>query len=124
MTAKESIRRLALEIGFDDCRFSTAEPPDHGAAYQHWIENGRHGELGWMERNVHKRLDPTEIVPGAKSIVCLTTSYSSDRESRPTAIARYARYRDYHDVIAKPLKQLTAHINALLGEEAKSKASL
>ncbi len=77
-----------------------------------------------MERNVHKRLDPTEIVPGAKSIVCLTTSYSSDRESRPTAIARYARYRDYHDVIAKPLKQLTAHINALLGEEAKSKASL
>lgn len=122
---EESIRDRARELGFDDCRFTTADRPDHGDAYQDWLDQGRHGELGWLERNAHKRLDPTEIVPGARSIICLTTSYSGDRgraENGP--IARYARYRDYHDVIAEPLKVLTAFINELLGEEPRSKASL
>ncbi|MGB0578997.1 MAG: tRNA epoxyqueuosine(34) reductase QueG [Limisphaerales bacterium] len=122
---KENIRDRARQLGFDDCRFTTAAPPDHGDAYQHWLDEGRHGELGWLERNAHKRLDPTEIVPGAKSIICLTSSYSGDTnngESGP--IARYARYRDYHDVIAEPLKELTTYVNEQLGEEPRSKASL
>lgn len=133
MTAKESIRQAALKLGFDDCKFTTATPPDHGQAYEQWLALGRHGDLTWMERNSHKRLDPTQIVSNAKSIVCLSTSYSGDQfpipkshsSSSPTGtVARYARYKDYHDVIAKPLKELTALINDLLGEEPKSKASL
>lgn len=131
MTAKESIRQQALELGFDDCRFTSAAPPDHGHTYEQWVANGSHGELGWMERNTHKRLDPTQIVPNAKTIICLTTSYSADQSSSSAppssnigVIARYARYRDYHDVIAEPLKMLTATVNELLGEEPRSKASL
>lgn len=124
MTAKESIRQFALELGFDECRFTSAEPPDHGSAYEDWIADGRHGELAWMERNAHKRLDPTEIVSDAKSIICLTSAYSADRVGEPGAIARYARHLDYHDVIAEPLKRLTTFINELLGEEPRSKASL
>lgn len=86
-----------------------------------------------MERNTRKRLDPTEIVSGAKSIICLTTAYSADQGRQPVSdppslnsgiVARYARYRDYHDIIAEPLKELTAFINGLLEEEPKSKASL
>ena len=122
---KETIRDRARQLGFDDCRFTTAKPPDHADAYQRWLDQGRHGELGWLERNTHKRLDPTEIVPDAKSIVCLTTSYSGDVDNTESGpIARYARYRDYHDVIAEPLKKLTAFINEMLGEEPRSKASL
>lgn len=122
---KETIRDRARQLGFDDCRFTTAKPPDHADAYQRWLDQGRHGELGWLERNAHKRLDPTEIVPDAKSIVCLTTSYSGDVDNTESGpIARYARYRDYHDVIAEPLRKLTAFINEMLGEEPRSKASL
>lgn len=124
MTAKESIRQFALGLGFEECRFTSAAPPDHGSAYEDWIADGRHGELAWMERNAHKRLDPQEIVLDAKSIICLTSSYSADRVGESGAIARYARHRDYHDVIAEPLKRLTAFINELLGEEPRSKASL
>jgi len=124
VTAKESIRQFALELGFDECRITSAEPPDHGSAYEQWIAAGRHGELAWMERNSHKRLDPRKIVSDARSIICLTASYSGDRTGSVGAVARYARHRDYHDVIAEPLKRLTAFVNELLDEEPRSKASL
>jgi len=126
----EFIRQKALELGFDACRFTTAAPPDHGAAYSDWLNRGRHGELGWMERNRHKRLDPTRIVPGARSVICLATAYSANHghpvpaASDHGVVARYAAFRDYHGVIAEPLKKLTAHVNQLLGEEPASKASL
>src|SRR5215469_14671533 len=73
---KENIRQRARELGFDDCRFTTAEAPDHAAAFQKWIAQKHHGEMSYLERNAHKRVNPQEVLPGARSVVILAASYT------------------------------------------------
>jgi len=128
---KDSIRQRALELGFDDCRFTTAAAPASADQFQNWLSEKRHGEMSWLERTAPKRADPQKILPGAKSIICLAASYeiSNSRRSRreeaqtfsnqslvtstPTTgiIARYARFSDYHDVPGERLKALTQFVN-------------
>lgn len=138
---KEAIRKRALELGFDDCRFTTAAAPDHRDAFQEWLAQKRHGEMGWIERTAHKRVNPQEVLAGAESVIALATSYEAcsmfgvpacnsnrsreitNHETQSTphgAIARYARFQDYHDILADRLKQLTGFVNQIGGENARS----
>lgn len=138
---KESIRQRARALGFDDCRFTTAEPPDHAAEFQNWIAEERHGEMAYLERNAPKRVNPRRVLTGAKSIIVLAASYHRDKcrmsndewsvlpeggnSNRHSSfvippIARYARFSDYHDVLAQRLKELTQFLNELGGEGARS----
>ena len=116
---KEAVRSKALQLGFDDCRFTTADAPPHAAEFQAWLGQSRHGEMGYLERNAHKRIDPQRVLPGAKSIIVLAASYENTPISKPPAatatgiIARYARYADYHDILAERLKTLTAFLDAI-----------
>lgn len=123
---KESIRKRALELGFDDCRVTTAHSPDHAPALLEWLEQGRHGAMAYLERNVFKRVDPQQVLAQAKSIITLAASYhrpavAAEQSSlRKGVIARYARHEDYHDLIAPPLKELTSFINGLGGPQTRS----
>jgi epoxyqueuosine reductase len=147
---KESIRQRALELGFDDCRFTTAAPPDHSAEFQRWLAARQHGEMAWIERNAHKRVEPQHVLAEAKSVITLAVSYgvqgrdvsaerqvealapralsesASPRSVKPSTlnargvIARYAQFTDYHDTIAEPLKSLTAFVNETGGENTRS----
>jgi epoxyqueuosine reductase len=116
---KEFIRQRALELGFDDCRFTTAAPPQSAARLQSWLGEKRHGEMSWIERNAPKRIDPRLVLPGARSAICLAISYhSTNRQSaigdrRSGEIARYARFTDYHNVLVNKLKALSAYIDEL-----------
>src|SRR5687767_3497533 len=108
---KESIRQYALELGFDDCQFTTADRPNHARDFQQWLDEKRHGEMDYLQRNAGKRMNPLEVLPGAKSILALAVSYtktgspkdSSSQQSVPDqptgVIARYARFKDYHDLM-------------------------
>ena len=117
---KEAIRQKALELGFDGCRVTTAAPPDHAEALTHWLQQGRHGTMGWLERNAFKRVGPQHVLPGAKSIITLATSYYR-AEAEPSGapapahgvIARYARHADYHDVLGPSLKALNDFVTEL-----------
>lgn len=122
---KAQIARRARELGFDDCRVTTAAAPPHAAEFQEWIADGRHGLMGYLERNAFKRVDPNQVLPGAKSVVVLATVYSPEKHSREDneargLVARYAQHLDYHDVLAERLKDLTNFINSLGGPETKS----
>ncbi len=128
---KAAIRQRALELGFDQCGFSSAARPDYAAAFETWLDEGAHGEMGYLQRNAHKRVDPAQVLPDAKSIICLAAAYPSgnlghDSTPNPSTgeIARYARFTDYHDVLAEPLKTLTAFVNGLQNESPESKKSL
>src|SRR5213594_1066353 len=130
----------ARQLGFDACRVTSAAPPDNAARFQDWLAAGRHGEMGYLERNAHKRVEPQRVLAGARSVVTLAVSYgpvpSSEFRvaSSPThqpgtrnselgtrgIVARYARFTDYHNVLAAPLKQLTAFINDLGGPGTRS----
>jgi epoxyqueuosine reductase len=135
---KELIRQRAAELGFDECRFTTAAPPASAEKFQGWLAGKKHGEMAWLERNADKRLDPQKVLPGAKSIICLVASYAPSGKWRvasdqqlpagthhsslithhfPGLIARYAQFKDYHDVLAEKLKALAGFIDSLAGEK-------
>ena len=76
---KENIRQRAHELGFDDCRFTTADAPDHAVEFEKWIAQKHHGEMGYLERNAHKRVNPQKVLPGARSVVVLAASYAEAR---------------------------------------------
>jgi len=129
---KEIIRQRALELGFDDCRFTTADAPASAEQFQKWITEKYHGEMAWLERNSEKRIDPQKVLADAKSVIVLAASYekgdewrvTSGKQSRalschtspvtrhlPGTVARYARFDDYHDVLGERLKLLTEFVN-------------
>jgi epoxyqueuosine reductase len=79
---KEPIRLRARELGFDDCRFTTAQPPDHAPEFQNWLAEEWHGEMGYLVRTAPKRTDPQRVLPGAGSIITLAVNYASKDERR------------------------------------------
>ena len=113
---KAAIRQRALELGFDDCRFTTASAPASAEKFQAWLAQKNHGEMQWLERNAEKRVEPQNVLLGAKSLIMLATSYANFRSSLLTSaatngvVARYAQFTDYHDVLAEKLKSLTDFI--------------
>jgi epoxyqueuosine reductase len=141
---KEKISQRDMELGFDDCRFTSADSPQSAGQFQNWLAKKNHGEMNWLELNAPKRIDPQKILPDAKSVICLATSYEIfNRRSRsdetpnssklsifesqspvtsaPTTgiVARYARFDDYHDVLGERLKLLAQFVNQL-GDKTRS----
>jgi epoxyqueuosine reductase len=111
-TLTESVKALALELGFDLVAIGPADPPEHGAALRRWVEAGHAATMGYLERRLEERLDPRRVLPGARSVLCVALNYyqgePADASWRP--VARYAWGRDYHDVIAPRLERLAAHL--------------
>lgn len=114
---KEELRARARSLGFDDCRVTTAEAPGTAEKFKAWIEAQQFGEMAWLQKNAFKRVDPSQVLADARSIVTLAVSYHSATEGAGP-IARYARYKDYHDVLAGPLKELAGFIDE--GGKARS----
>ena len=60
----DSVKALALELGFDLVTAGPATPPEHGPALRRWLEAGHAGTMGYLERRVEERLDPARVLPG------------------------------------------------------------
>ena len=115
---KHAIRQRAIELGFDQCRFTSADPPESAAHFQAWLARKDHGEMAYVQGNAHKRIAPSRVLPDAKTIITLAASYATaepnhSHNTPPTSgfVARYARFRDYHKVIGEQLKALTVFID-------------
>ena len=136
---KAAIRQRALELGFDDCRFTSADAPASAKKFQSWIAEKKHGEMAWLERNAEKRIEPQRVLGGAKSVIVLAASYEQDASLQgmdhpaatvlqaspvtghfPGVVARYARFDDYHDILGERLKSLTEFVNQLGGTGIQS----
>jgi epoxyqueuosine reductase len=129
---KAAIQQRARELGFDDCRVTSAAPPAASSHFERWLAEQRHGEMAYLERNAYKRIDPQKVLPGAQSIITLAVAYDGGDSSaakpgsahavpRPEGVvARYARFSDYHGVIGDKLKLLTAFVSELGGEGTRS----
>lgn len=134
---KSAIRERALELGFDDCRFTTATPPETAEKFQGWLAQKNHGEMQWLERNAEKRVAPEKILPSAKTVIVLAASYAQndacsvtrDQSATPHhascithhgIIARYAQFSDYHDLLGEKLKLLTKFVDELGGAGSRS----
>ena len=113
------IKEEALALGFLSCGISKAGfLEDEAPRLEHWLNTNQHGEMHYMENHFDKRLDPTLLVPGAKSVVSLTLNYyNSEKQTDPNApkISQYAYGKDYHFVIKDKLKELLSRINNQIG---------
>lgn len=114
------IKREAKRLGFLSCGIAKAGFLEEEAPkLEKWLKEGRHGKMHYMENYFDKRLDPTLLVPGAKSVVSLLLNYhSEEKQQDPTApkISSYAYGEDYHLVIKEKLKELLQLLNDKIGE--------
>ena len=114
------IKGEAKRLGFLSCGISRAEFLEEEAPLlEIWLNNGCHGEMSYMENHFDKRLDPTKLVDGAKSVISLSLNYYSDELQLDLAapkISRYAYGEDYHSVIKSKLGLLIQSIQEHIGE--------
>jgi epoxyqueuosine reductase len=71
----EQVRAGLRGLGFDEVRFAALPDADVGAGLGAWLDAGHHAEMAWMERTREKRADPTQVLPGARSIILLGVNY-------------------------------------------------
>jgi epoxyqueuosine reductase len=113
------------ELGFALAGVAAAEPTRYERELRGWLAAGRHGEMRYLAERLSRRLDPRNMVPGARSVICVADRYHDGRpDPAGTAagdprgrIARYARGDDYHPIIKKRLHRLADELAAQLPGE-------
>ena len=113
------IKSIATALGFSYCGISKAEfLKEEAPQLEQWLKRGYHGKMGYMENHFDKRLDPTKLVPGAKTVISLLYNYYPEK-NLPTdnfKIAKYAYGEDYHFVVKDKLKEFLDIIHEQIGE--------
>jgi epoxyqueuosine reductase len=116
MSFEADIRQKARDLGFDAVGITTAEPINaaHAAYFRQWLAEGCAGDMAYLHRNIEKRFDPAQLLPGAKSVICVALNYRPAKndlpENPPIRIARFAQYDDYHTFMKDRLFRLAEFI--------------
>jgi epoxyqueuosine reductase len=114
------LNKLALEAGFSLCRISKSGfLEDEAPRLEKWLKEGRNGTMGYMENHFDKRLNPSLLVEGTKSVVSLVFNYYPEKQifsDQDLKISKYAYGSDYHKVLRKKLKMLLADFQSLVGQ--------
>lgn len=115
----ERIKHRAKELGFLSCGIAKAGFLEEEAPrLENYLKKGYNGKMAYLENHFDKRLDPTLLVEGAKSVISLVFNYYPEIKQRPDSykIAKYAYGIDYHFVIKDRLKELMNFISEEIGE--------
>ena len=114
------IRAEARRLGFMMVGFAKAERLDTEARrLEEWLNRGYHGKMSYLENHFDKRVDPTKLVPGAKTVISLVYNYfPAETQSDPEApkLARYAYGKDYHYILKPKLKELLFGMQEQIGD--------
>ena len=113
------IRRWATELGFNELGVTLPDTGIHADRLQQWLDEGRHGEMSYMEDHGDKRYTPTSLVPGTLRVISVRMDYLPGPDSPKEAlknrekayISRYTLGRDYHKLIRKRLATLAKRID-------------
>lgn len=120
MNYSQLIKQKAEKFGFQSCGISKAEFLEEDAPrLEAWLNKGYHGEMQYMENHFDKRLNPTLLVDGAKSVISLSYNYFPKvkiDEINNFKISKYAYGEDYHEVIKDILKNMVAELQEEIGE--------
>jgi epoxyqueuosine reductase len=113
------IKKAASQLGFDYCGIAKAQLLDEDAKrLENWLSKGMHGKMQYMENHFDLRIDPSKLVPGAKSVITLLLNYFPEQQQSALApkISKYAYGNDYHEVIRTKLKLFLQNIKEQVGE--------
>ena len=123
MPAKEKhtsfIKATAKNLGFDYCGIATAQKLDDDARrLETWLNKGFQGTMNYMQNYFDLRVDPTKLVPGAKSVITLLLNYFPTQQQNHEApqVSKYAYGKDYHEVIREKLKTFLRLIKENIGD--------
>jgi len=117
MSIEADILTLCRNLGFAAAGIAPAAPTDYADELRAWLDDGRHGEMDYLDRTRDVLVDPAGVLPGARAIICVADRYhdgtggsgeagEASLPPRTGRIARYARGDDYHRVIRKRLHAL------------------
>ena len=109
-TLSSRVRQKAYELGFDLVGIAPARPlTAHLPVLEQWCSQGMNGDMAWICNDKDKRINPSRLFPGVKSIIVTGLNYYSEKktgfEGLPE-VSRYAYGEDYHDVILRKLNLL------------------
>ncbi len=112
---KDTAKRLGFSfVGISKARFLEEE----ATRLEQWLQQGMHGQMSYLAEHFDKRLDPTLLVPGAKSVISLMYNYYTPIEqtdAQAPKISKYAYGTDYHSVVKDKLKALVAELQQQIG---------
>jgi len=111
MLRAEAVRAAARAARFSLVGLAPAEPLD-GAPLRRWLDAGYAADMTWMARRIDERLDPGQVLPGAKTVIALAIAYHRPKPER-SPVARYARGRDYHYAHRDRMRDLRRRLLAL-----------
>ncbi len=116
------VKTEALRLGFSRAGITSPEPPPHLEIYEKWLEEGRHGDMTYLDtdRARHRRADPRRILPECESILVVAANYLPNTQ-QSGGVAAYAVGDDYHEVLTDRLKQLVSSLEARVGREIKNR---
>ncbi len=113
------IKDTALQLGFSSCGIAKAARLNEDAIrLENWLKKGNHGSMQYMENHFDKRIDPTLLVEGAKSVITLLMNYypAEKQNADSFKISKYAYGEDYHEVIKEKLRLFLAILNEKIGD--------
>ncbi|MBC8046809.1 MAG: tRNA epoxyqueuosine(34) reductase QueG [Fimbriimonadaceae bacterium] len=114
------IKQKAAVSGFSFCGISKAGQLDDEARHlELWLKQNRNGKMQYMENHFDNRIDPSKLVPGAKSVISLMYNYfttTKQKDSSAAKISQYAYGEDYHDVIKNKLHAFIAELRNEIGD--------
>ena len=118
------IKEWGREEGFASVSIAALDMADAAPGLQAWLDAGMHGDMSYMQRHAHLRVDPSRLVPGAVRAVCARLDYLAPDSRDATSVlddrsiayvARYALGRDYHKVVRSRLARLARRIESAAG---------
>ena len=88
----------------------------HQVFFDEWIKKGYEADMDYLKKMEEDRFNPENKLPDARSVIVLGTIYSDcGPNSGPDggSVARYARGKDYHNVLKKRLVALADFLKTL-----------
>lgn len=114
------IKTKAKKFGFQNCGISKAGfLEDDAKPLENWLKQNYHGEMGYMANHFDKRLDPTLLVEGSKSVISLSYNYFPEDQISTLEnfkISKYAYGQDYHEIIKEISNEMVAELKEEIGD--------
>lgn len=114
------IKAKSKKYGFQNCGISKAGfLEDDAKPLENWLKQNYHGEMGYMANHFDKRLDPTLLMEGSKSVISLSYNYFPEDQISTLEnfkISKYAYGQDYHEIIKEILNEMVAELKEEIGD--------
>lgn len=126
MLSHEQLSNIVTSLGFSACGCAPAVPVEDWrvAQWHDYLGAGRHADMHYLEQHLEKRLNPALLVEGARSVICVVLNYFTEEKfpADSYTLARYARGRDYHEVMKERLHKILDFIAETTGNPQPGRA--